>query len=61
MHNVLMNKDGFIADSTMLSSIAPTGNLSIIVLIKDKQYPKAITSYGINGLFMDVDHRNYRQ
>ena len=51
--DALMNIDGFSSNSSMISGITPTGNVSIIGLIKHKQFSKAFTCHDIDGGFRD--------
>ncbi len=52
--SVSMGKAGYVSDARLLKSIAPSGNVSITVLIKQKIYSKAIECVDINAEFKTV-------
>eukprot|EP01083_Nonionella_stella_P221627 791616_1 len=58
VQDVLMNQASFVSDARQLRSIAPVGNVSIIVLIKPKNESSAITCYPIHAVFKSITNAN---
>ena len=52
---VAMNTAGFVEDARQLTGIAPSGNVSITVLVKEKNEYNAITCYPIMATFKSMD------
>merc|ERR1711892_1130786 len=50
-----MSTAGFVDDARSLTGIAPVGNVSITVLVKEQNEYNAITCYGIEAVFKSVD------
>ena len=55
INGVAMNSDGFVEDSQDLRGKAPSGNVSIVVLVKEENKYNAITCYEIKTFFTPVD------
>eukprot|EP01083_Nonionella_stella_P277246 942509_1 len=54
LKDVLMSKSTYVDDPRELRSIAPVGNVSIIVLVKQKNVDNAITCYPIRAQFKTI-------
>ena len=52
---VVMSTDGFVDDARELTGIAPSGNVSITVLVKEQNEYNAITCYQIEATFKSMD------
>ena len=53
--DVAMSTAGFVGDARELTGIAPVGNVSITVLVKEQNEYNAITCYGIKATFKSVE------
>eukprot|EP01083_Nonionella_stella_P128801 390383_1 len=54
LKDVLMSKNTFADDARKLQSVAPVGNVSIIVMIKERDVENAITCYPIHAAFKRI-------
>ena len=55
INDVAMSTEGFVEDARGLTSIAPSGNVSIVVLVKEQNEDNAITCYQIEATFKTMD------
>ena len=54
LDDVMMNTDGFVENASDITGIAPVGNVTITVLVKELNAYNAITCYDINASFSSI-------
>ena len=55
INDVAMNTAGYVEDARQITGIAPAGNVSITVLVKEQDEYNAITCYGIEATFKSIE------